>query len=256
VSMIDWTDIYAAIWRSHRETLHGIHDIDPISLASLVGIDRQKELLINNTKRLIDSLPANNALLWGSRGTGKSSLIKAIFNEFCSQGLRIIEVDKNDMIYLADLVDDIRDEKFKFIIYCDDLSFENSETSYKSLKRVLDGSIEAPPKNVLVYATSNRRHLMPEYMRDNRETQLIDDELHYSDAVEEKIALSDRFGLWISFYPISIDDYLKIVLAYFNGVEIDKKALLAAATEFASLRGTHSGRTAYQFYRSYLQTKS
>jgi len=204
--MIDWTNLLAAIWRSHRETLHGIHDIDPIRLSSLVGIERQKELLIENTRRFVQALPANNALLWGARGTGKSSLIKAVFNEFSSEGLRIIEVDKNDMIYLAELVDDIRDEKYKFIIYCDDLSFESSETSYKSLKRVLDGSVEAPPKNVLVYATSNRRHLMPEYMRDNQETRLVNDELHYSDAVEEKIALSDRFGLWISFDPISMDE--------------------------------------------------
>jgi len=251
--MIDWTNIYAAIWRSHRETLHGIHDIDPIRLSSLVGIDQQKQLLLQNTQRLLDGLPANNALLWGARGTGKSSLIKAVFNEFSTQGLRIIEVDKNDMIYLAELVDDIRDEKFKFVIYCDDLSFEASETSYKSLKRVLDGSIEAPPKNVLVYATSNRRHLMPEFMRDNLETQLINDELHYNDAIEEKIALSDRFGLWISFYPIAIDEYLKIVEAYFQNETVERETLLSAAKEFAQLRGAHSGRTAYQFYRSFRQ---
>ena len=249
--MLDWSNICAAIWRSHRETLHGIHDIDPVRLSSLIGIDAQKELLVNNTRRFLDALPANNALLWGARGTGKSSLIKAVFNEFSDEGLRIIEVDKNDMIYLAELVDDIRDEKFKFIVYCDDLSFESSETSYKSLKRVLDGSVEAPPQNVLVYATSNRRHLMPEYMRDNLETQLINDELHYSDAVEEKIALSDRFGLWISFYPISLDDYLSIVASYFQGEEVEREQMLTAAKEFAQLRGTHSGRTAYQFYRSY-----
>ena len=249
--MLDWSNICAAIWRSHRETLHGIHDIDPVRLSSLIGIDAQKELLVNNTRRFLDALPANNALLWGARGTGKSSLIKAVFNEFSDEGLRIIEVDKNDMIYLAELVDDSRDEKFKFIVYCDDLSFESSETSYKSLKRVLDGSVEAPPQNVLVYATSNRRHLMPEYMRDNLETQLINDELHYSDAVEEKIALSDRFGLWISFYPISLDDYLSIVASYFQGEEVEREQMLTAAKEFAQLRGTHSGRTAYQFYRSY-----
>jgi len=249
--MIDWNNILAAIWRSHRETLHGIHDIDPVRLSTLVGVDRQKELLLHNTQRLLNSLPANNALLWGARGTGKSSLIKAVFNEYSSQGLRIIEVDKNDMVYLADLVDDIRDEKYKFIVYCDDLSFESSETSYKSLKRVLEGSIEVPPKNVVVYATSNRRHLMPEYMRDNLETQIINDELHYSDAVEEKIALSDRFGLWISFYPISLDEYLKIVAYYFRDEAIDSQKLIDAAKEFAQMRGAHSGRTAYQFYRSY-----
>jgi len=251
--MLDWNNILAAIWRSHRETLHSIHDIDPISLSTLVGIDRQKELLVRNTRRFLDALPANNALLWGARGTGKSSLIKAVFNEFSGEGLRIIEVDKNDMVYLAELVDDIRDEKFKFIVYCDDLSFESSETSYKSLKRVLEGSVEAPPKNVLVYATSNRRHLMPEFMRDNLETQLINDELHFSDAVEEKIALSDRFGLWISFYPISLDEYLDIVAMYFRGEEVDTQELVAAAKEFAQIRGAHSGRTAYQFYRSFRQ---
>lgn len=251
MSMIDWSNIYAAIWRSHRETLHGIHDIDPIQMSALVGIEKQKASLVQNTRRFLDSLPANNALLWGARGTGKSSLIKAVFNEYSAEGLRIIEVDKNDMIYLADLVDDIRDEKFKFIIYCDDLSFESSETSYKSLKRVLDGSVEAPPRNALVYATSNRRHLMPEYMRDNLETQLINDELHYSDAIEEKIALSDRFGLWISFYPISMDEYLQIVETYFRDEDTPQEQLFEAAKEFARMRGTHSGRTAFQFYRSY-----
>lgn len=246
--MIDWNHTYAAIWRSHRETLHGIHHVDPVGLNSLIGIEEQKQLLIENTERFVTHQPANNALLWGARGTGKSSLIKAVFNAYVERGLRIIEVDKNDMIYLPELVDDIRDIDKRFIIFCDDLSFEAGEVAYKSLKRVLEGSIEAPPDNVLVYATSNRRHLMPEFMRENLDTQLIGQELHYSDAVEEKIALSDRFGLWVSFYTISIQEYLNIVDAYFAGVVVDKQSLHEAARDFAALRGGHSGRTAKQFY--------
>jgi predicted AAA+ superfamily ATPase len=222
-----------------------------ISLDSLKGIDRQKDELVTNTKRFISSLPANNALLWGSRGTGKSSLVKAVLNEFKDQGLRLIEVFKNDLHNLPDIVDEIRDLPQKFIIYCDDFSFEENENSYMALKTILDGSIELPPQNVILYTTSNRRHLMPEHMKDNLNSEIINGELHYADAIEEKISLSDRFGLWLSFYPPSQDEYLVIVDSYFPDYKGDRGELHEAAKLFARTRGSRSGRTAKQFYNAY-----
>ena len=245
---INWASIKAAVWRQRKGQLHPVAEIDPIALDSLVGIERQKSELIENTRRFIHGLPANNALLWGARGTGKSSLIKATLNYYQSHNLRLIEIYKNELHNLPEIVDEVRGINYKFIIYCDDFSFESNETNYVVLKTILDGSIEPPPDNVLLYVTSNRRHLMPEYMSDNLDTQLIDGEVHYSDAVEEKIALSDRFGLWLSFYPPNMDEFLKIVDSYFANYPGDRQILHEAAKSFAQQRASKSGRTAKQFY--------
>ena len=248
---IDWNETYAAIWRQKKNHLRPVTSIDPVSLDSLVGIDRQKHALVDNTRYFIENKPVNNALLWGSRGTGKSSLIKAVLNEFKTEGLRLIEVFKNDLHNLPDIVDDLRELPQKFIIYCDDFSFEEYENTYVALKTVLDGSIELPPENVILYATSNRRHLVPEYMKDNLASNVVGDEVHYADAIEEKISLSDRFGLWLSFYPPTQDEYLDIVDSYFPAFKGDRDALHAAAKSFAMTRGSKSGRTAKQFYNYY-----
>jgi len=246
--IIDWQTTYAAVWRQHKGYLRPVARLDPIRLQDLVGIDQQKAQLCANTERFLSGKPANNALLWGARGTGKSSLIKATLNAYREAGLRIIEVDKQDLVYLPEIVDEIREQAQRFVIYCDDLSFESQDSRYKSLKSVLEGSIELPPENVLVYATSNRRHLLPERMRDNLDTRLVDDEVHYSDTVEEQISLSDRFGLWLAFYPHSTETYLKIVDSYFPADGRDLEVLHHEAIEFAQKRAAKSGRTAKQFF--------
>lgn len=248
---IDWKSTYAALWRQHKEQLRPVKHIDPIDLDRLLGIDPQKQALIRNTERFLADQPANNALLWGARGTGKSSLIKAVFNAYLDQGLRIIEVDKDDLVSLPEIVDAIRDEDLKFILFCDDLSFEPSDKTYKHLKSVLEGSIEIAPANVLIYATSNRRHLLPEKLEDNLGTTIIDNELHYTDTVEEQISLSDRFGLWLAFYPGSMDNYLQIVDSLFPNYQGNREALHEAARLFAASRATKSGRTARQFYNQH-----
>jgi predicted AAA+ superfamily ATPase len=245
---IDWSQFPAAIWRAKKELLKPVSAIDPVGLDDLTGIDRQKQALVENTERFLRGVPANNALLWGARGTGKSSLIKAILNHYHTRNLRMIEVDKNDLVHLHDIVDDLRARSYRFVIYCDDLSFEANETGYKALKSVLEGSLELPPENVKIYATSNRRHLMPEYMSENRASGLVEGELHYADAIEEKISLSDRFGLWLSFYPFTQDEYLAIVDSYFPDYKGDRDALRQAALQFAQGRGARSGRTARQFF--------
>ena len=251
---IDWQHTHAAIWRPHQQRLRAVRQIDPVCLQDLVGIDKQKSQLQRNTERFINSMPANNGLLWGSRGTGKSSLIKAVFNEYRQQGLRLIEIEKNDLIYLPEIVDEIRETAYRFLIFCDDLSFEANETHYKALKSVLEGSIELPPQNVLIYATSNRRHLVPETMQDNLASGLVEGELHYADAVEEKISLADRFGLWLSFYPTNQDEYLALVDSYFRDFKGDRQALYHAAKQFAQSRGgARSGRTAKQFYNWFVE---
>jgi uncharacterized protein len=248
---IEWDNTYAAIWRQNKSRLRPVLSVDPVTLGSLIGIDRQKAALIRNTERFIANRPANNALLWGARGTGKSSLIKATLNKFKSNGLRLIQVFKNDLHNLPDIVDEVRELPQKFIIFCDDFSFEENENTYVALKTVLEGSIEQPPENVILYTTSNRRHLMPEKMQDNLDTKILDGEIHYSDAVEEKISLSDRFGLWLSFYPPDMEGYLKIVDSYFSEFNGDRDELHEAARSFARDRASHSGRTAKQFYYYY-----
>ncbi|WP_019865674.1 ATP-binding protein [Methylovulum miyakonense] len=253
--MIDWNVTPAAIWRQRKEYLRPVRHIDPIQLDDLLGIDGQKQQLLANTQRFLANRPANNALLWGARGTGKSSLIKALLNAYKVQGLRLIEVDKQDLVYLPEIVDDIRELPQRFIIYCDDLSFESGDSHYKSLKSVLEGSIELPPENVLVYATSNRRHLLPELMKDNLDSHLVDREVHYSDTVEEKTSLSDRFGLSLGFYPQTAQTYLAIVDSFFPDAPDGRESLHKAALDFAHSRASKSGRTAKQFYLAFAGLK-
>lgn len=256
----DWSHI-AYRWRSSGE-LQGVVHPHLISLDDMLCMSRQKREIIRNTQQFIACRGANNILLWGSRGTGKSSLIKAVLNEFSDQGLRLIEVEKQALIDLPEIVDQLYDRPEHFILYCDDLSFEADDARYKSLKAVLDGSIIAPPDNVLIYATSNRRHLLPEYTKENLEAHLVDGEIHHGEGVEEKISLSERFGLWLSFYPFNQEQYLLIVdhwLEKMGGKTTSDEQTRSAALQWALQRGSRSGRVAWQFARdwagrSYLST--
>jgi uncharacterized protein len=250
----DWENGIAFRWRKRqgRGWLQTVRQPHPIRLAELNNIDDQKARIVANTRQFVTDQMANNVLLTGTRGSGKSSLVKAVLNEFSGQGLRLIEVDKEDLIDLADIVDLIDGRPERFIIFCDDLSFEAGETAYKALKSVLDGSVSAPPDNVLIYATSNRRHLMPEYFSENLETKRFDDEIHPGEAVEEKISLSERFGLWISFYPFSQDDYLNIVHHWLRYLKVSETVIASCerdALNWALGRGSRSGRVAWQFAR-------
>ena len=249
--MIDWNTTAAAIYRRKFGALKGVTDVDFTQLEGLVGIEKQKEELVENTRNFLEGKGANHAILWGARGCGKSSLVKAVFTIFYPEGLRLIELKNDELEMIPEIIYEIRDSGFKFIIFCDDLSFEVGDRSYKFLKPVLEGSIEKAPKNVLVYATSNRRHLISELKSDNEGARVGETELHYSDAVEEKIALSDRFGLWLSFYQGSFADYLKIVDFYFKDFTGDRAMLHELAKQYAQLRASRSGRTARQFYLSY-----
>ncbi|MCK9474173.1 ATP-binding protein [Sulfurimonas sp.] len=251
----DFKEYNAAIWRAKKEFLKPVKHIENITFDDLIGIDRQKEELIKNTERFLDNLPSNNVLLWGARGTGKSSLIKALLNSYASRGLRLIEIDRDNLDDLIEISDMIRHLPYKFIIFCDDLSFEEGEKGYKGLKRILEGSIESPPENVKIYATSNRRHLITEYHSDNEGTKVGNNgEIHYGDSVEEKISLSDRFGLWLSFYHGSQQEYLAVVDSYFKEYKGDRELLHAEALRFAQSRASKSARTAKQFYNSYFLT--
>ena len=243
---------FAAIWRAKKEYLKPVEHFENTTFDNLVGIERQKKVLIENSERFLAGLPSNNILLWGARGTGKSSLIKALLNTYAEQGLRLIEIDRDDLDDLIEISDMIRELPYKFIIFCDDLSFEEGEKGYKGLKRILEGSIEAPPENVKIYATSNRRHLITEYQSDNNATVVSNDgEIHYSDSVEEKISLSDRFGIWISFYHGTQAEYLEVVDSYFKDYKGDKEFLHAEALRFAQARASKSGRTEKQFYNNF-----
>ncbi|MDH5632787.1 MAG: ATP-binding protein [Gammaproteobacteria bacterium] len=248
---MNWSETSAAVWRQQKQVLRPVMELDPVALDDLVGIDRQKAELVKNTQRFVASRPANNALLWGARGTGKSSLIKAVFNAYRDQGLRLIEVYKNDLQHLPDIVDEIRNLPQRFVIYCDDFSFEPNEHSYIALKTILEGSIEKTPDNVILYVTSNRRHLVPESMGDNLASRVGEREIHYSDAIEEKISLSDRFGLWLSFYQPNIEEYLAIVDSYFPQYPGSRQVLHEAALDFARIRASRSGRTARQFFNAF-----
>ncbi|KAA6225619.1 MULTISPECIES: ATP-binding protein [unclassified Campylobacter] len=248
---MDWTNIYAAIYRARKDYLKPVFEIDDISLDDLIGIETQKQALVQNTLNFLNEKGANHALLWGAKGTGKSSLIKAVFNAYKTHGLRLVELAKDDLFALVDIIDELRQESFKFILFCDDFSFEENDTSYKFLKPLLDGSIEKVPKNILIYASSNRRHLIKENLSDNENTQISRGELHLGDSVQEKLSLSDRFGLWLSFYQGNLDDYLRVVDFYFKDLNIKKELLHAKAREFAALRASMSPRTAKQFYISF-----
>lgn len=254
----DWSASIAFRYRK-RSSGHGVLEpvrhVAQMRLADLQEIDGQKERIERNTRQFVHGLPANNVLLTGARGTGKSSLVKACLNEFAPQGLRLIEVDKADLVELPDIVDVVSGRPERFVVFCDDLSFEDGEAGYKALKSILDGSVSAAGQNVLVYATSNRRHLLPEYMKENLSyTHTTDGEVHPGEVVEEKISLSERFGLWVSFYPFSQDEYLSIVvqwLASFGVSAADAEAARPQALVWALERGSRSGRVAYQFARDY-----
>jgi uncharacterized protein len=254
----DWAASVAFRYRRSRTgaaQLVPVAHVAPIALSDLQEIDDQKEKIQRNTQHFMRGLPANNVLLTGARGTGKSSLIKACLHAYSGQGLRLIEVDKDDLVDLPDIVDVVADRPEKFIVYCDDLSFEDGDPAYKALKSILDGSVSASGANVLVYATSNRRHLLPEYMSENltyRHTP--DGEVHPGEGVEEKISLSERFGLWVSFYAFSQDEYLSLAnqwLRHFVSADVDLEAARPHALLWALERGSRSGRVAYQFARDY-----
>ncbi|MDR1912266.1 MAG: ATP-binding protein [Helicobacteraceae bacterium] len=251
--MIDFRETKAAIWLGDR--FKAVKRIDPIALEDLLGIDRQKNLLLTNTRNFLQGKLSAHALLWGQRGCGKSSLIKAVFNALRDDGLRLIEVDRDELCNLPKIADLIENEPFRFIIFCDDLSFEKDERGYKGLKRILEGSIELPPENIKVYATSNRRHLVSESLSDNDAAIVAGErgELHYADVVEEKLSLSDRFGLTLSFYGGEEDRYLAMVDRYFKDYKGDKEALILEAKRFAQLRASRSGRVAKQF-AAYFET--
>jgi predicted AAA+ superfamily ATPase len=229
--------------------------VAPLQLADVCEVEAQKEKIVRNTQQFVAGRPANNVLLTGARGTGKSSLIKACLNAFAQQGLRLIEVDKADLVDLPDLIDLVAGRPERFIVFCDDLSFDEGESGYKALKSILDGSVSATSANVLIYATSNRRHLLPEYMKDNLSyTHTDDGEVHPGEVIEEKISLSERFGLWVSFYPFSQDEYLAIVaqwLQHFGVPVTEVEGARPQALVWALERGSRSGRVAYQFARDF-----
>jgi predicted AAA+ superfamily ATPase len=254
----DWQASIAYRYRK-RSTGHGalepVKHVGAMALNDLKEIDGQKEKIQRNTQQFVEGKPANNVLLTGARGTGKSSLIRACLQAYAPQGLRLIEVDKTDLTDLPDIVDVVAGRSEKFIVFCDDLSFEDGEPGYKALKSILDGSVSATASNVLIYATSNRRHLLPEYMKENLSyTHTDDGEVHPGEVVEEKISLSERFGLWVSFYPFSQNEYLTIVAQWLASFGVDAMAVETAKPEalvWALERGSRSGRVAYQFARDY-----
>ncbi|MDP3247615.1 MAG: ATP-binding protein [Polaromonas sp.] len=258
LSAPDWSASVAYRYRK-RSSGHGalepVRHIGHMSLTDLKEIEDQKEKIRRNTEQFVSGKPANNVLLTGARGTGKSSLIKACLNEYSARGLRLIEVDKADLVDLPDIVDVVSGLSEKFIVFCDDLSFEEGEPGYKALKSILDGSVAAATPNVLIYATSNRRHLLPEYMTENLTYSRSEDgEVHPGEVVEEKISLSERFGLWVSFYPFSQDEYLTIVAQWLSSFGVAPEAISAAkpaSLVWALERGSRSGRVAYQFARDY-----
>ncbi len=252
---IDWN---ALAWRwqvkQGRGYLKAIDHPHHIVLDSICNVDEQKSEIVRNTAQFVNGFPANNVLLTGARGTGKSTLVKALLSEFSKDGLRLVEVEKEDLVDLPEIVEILRNRPECFIVFCDDLSFEANEPGYKSLKVVLDGSISSTSDNVLVYATSNRRHLLPEFMAENLQTQYVGEEIRPGDTTEEKISLSERFGLWLSFYAFDQDEYLKVVeywLMHFGISEMTQE-IRQAALLFSLTRGARSGRVAYQFARDYV----
>ena len=253
----DWDASIAFRYRKRGGSgwLEPVRHVATIRLEALVEVEPQKERLMRNTRQFVEGHAANNVLLTGARGTGKSSLIKACLNEFAPRGLRLIEVDKADLVDLPDIVDLVASRAERFIVFCDDLSFDEGEPGYKALKSILDGSVAQASDNVLIYATSNRRHLLPEYMKENLTYQHTEDgEVHPGEVVEEKISLSERFGLWISFYPFSQDEYLAIVAQWLCGHGMSEEAIAAARQEslvWALERGSRSGRVAFQFAKDY-----
>lgn len=262
--LIDWDECLAARWQREGRSgyLLPLQVSLEMRLSDLIGVDNQREQLGRNTHQFLQGLPANHALLWGSRGTGKSSLIRALLAEYASAGLRLIEIERDHLGDLPRVVEQLQGLPQRFVLFCDDLSFEAGESDYRVLKSVLDGSLEQAPDNVLLYATSNRRHLVPEKESDNENWKNIDGELHPNEAVEDKIALSDRFGLWLSFYPFTQDHFLSVVehwitvLAAKAGLQWQRdEALDILAVRWATGRGNRNGRCAYQFARYWVGLK-
>ncbi len=253
----DWNASVAFRWRSAGRRgapgwLQPVRHIHRIRLSDLRGIDKQIARVEQNTRQFLDGKPANNVLLTGARGTGKSSIVKGLLNKYARQGLRLIEVEKNDLVDLPLIVDQVASRKERFIVFCDDLTFHGAEEGYIALKVALDGSISTTSENLLICATSNRRHLMPEYMAENLETRYVGEEIHPGETVEEKISLSERFGLWVSFYPFDQDEYLDIVehwLRHFGADPSGKSN--EEALQWALQKGSRSGRVAYQFARDW-----
>ncbi len=262
IEPVDWNTVYAASWqrKGNSSFFRPIALGADIRLADLLGVEQQREQLLRNTQQFMRGFPANHALLWGARGTGKSSLVRALLAEHAAQGLRLIEVERNELADLPMIVESLAGLPQHFIVFCDDLSFEAGEGDYRILKSVLDGSLERAPDNVLLYATSNRRHLLPEQHSDNQNWQQGDGgELHPSEAVEDKIALSDRFGLWLSFYPFDQDHYLSVVQHWIAEYaqptalkwQFDEVAAKEAIS-WASARGNRNGRCAAQFAKQWV----
>ena len=245
---VDWDSASAFVWQAKESTLKPVANVNAVPAALLIGLDDHKETLLVNTARFVDGLPANNALLWGTRGMGKSSLVKAVHGAFSARNLKLVEIHREDIASLPTLLDLMRESSARFILFCDDLSFDQDDASYKSLKAALEGGIEGRPDNVIFYATSNRRHLMPRQMIDNEQSTAI----NRGEAVEEKVSLSDRFGLWLGFYACDQDTYLAMVDGYAAALDIsmDKQRLHSAALEWSMVRGNRSGRVAWQFVQS------
>ncbi|MBN2606886.1 MAG: ATP-binding protein [Thiotrichales bacterium] len=254
---IRWDKHVAAIWRAKKGKFKPVEALDPIKLSNLLGIERQKTLFCQNLQSFIAGQPANHVLLWGARGTGKSSLMKAALNHFHDQSLRVIELEKEDIADLPEISDQIRDLPWRFVIYCDDLSFDDGDNSYRYLKVLMEGSIELPARNILMVATSNRRHLVAEHHQDNLDTQTANGEIHFGDRLQEKLSLADRFGMSLSFYAPDQVLYLEMVEALFKEVNIEHtptelEQLHLEAVRFATARGSRSGRIAKQFFQDYL----
>ena len=258
---IDWTQTLAARWtRDGRAGFLQPIDVNlSLRLADLLGVDLARDQLLANTRQFVSAMPANHALLWGARGTGKSSLVRALLAEFAERGLRLIEIERDHLADLPRVVERLAALPQRFIVFCDDLSFDAGEGDFRVLKTVLDGSLEQAPDNVVLYATSNRRHLVPERQSDNLDWQLVDGEVHPNEAVEDKVALSDRFGLWLSFYPFTQDHYLAVVRHWISQISQQHalnwqwdEALEKAAVRWATQRGNRNGRCAYQFARHWV----
>ena len=261
VKAVDWSTCHAANWRRHSFSgyLEAVKVTDTTKLEELLGVEKQKEIMISNTRQFLKGMPANNALLWGSRGTGKSSLVKALLNRFAPEGLRVIQVEKEDLVYLSEIFSAVENEPYRFILLCDDLTFEVGEVSYKMLKSALDGSVYSAPENVLIYVTSNRRHLLPEYESDLIGGKFVNGELQQSEAMEEKVSLSDRFGLWVPFHVFNQDRYLdavrlcvereaqkrKVQIPWCKDLELD-------AIQWSHDKSKRCGRTAFQFSKNWV----
>jgi uncharacterized protein len=256
----DWSASIAFRWRTGGARAGGrgaswlqpVRQVHRIRLADLRGIDRQIERVEQNTRQFLEGRPANNVLLTGARGTGKSSIVKGLLNKYARQGMRLIEVEKSDLVDLPAIVDQVAGRPERFLLFCDDLSFQGAEEGYIALKVALDGSISTTAENMLIYATSNRRHLMPEFMAENLETKYVGDEIHPGETVEEKISLSERFGLWVTFYPFDQDEYLAIVAHWLKTLGArESDAAREEALQWSLQRGSRSGRVAYQFARDW-----